>query len=82
MRWNIVAEASDADALRSEFASQDGVTVVDEIATDSGVIGLLEADTARFPLDRFDLVGNSIRGVSLYRDEQHARNVVKRLTGG
>ncbi|MDP9225958.1 MAG: hypothetical protein M3P18_19400 [Actinomycetota bacterium] len=83
MKQWLVAEAQDVEAIRSAFDQQPGVKVKDQFSYSDGVLGLVEADTSQFPLSRLDetITTPKIIGISVYRDEQHARNIAKRLTG-
>ncbi|MDP9225055.1 MAG: hypothetical protein M3P18_14645 [Actinomycetota bacterium] len=82
MKQWFVADAQDVDTIRSAF-DQPGVKVKDQFRYPDGVLGLVEADTSQFPLSRLDETFSTpkILGISVYRDEQHARNIAKRLSG-
>jgi hypothetical protein len=83
MKQWLIAEAVDADTIHSVFDEQPGVQVKDQIRFSDGVLGLVEADTSEFPLSRLDetIATPNIKGISVYRDEQRARNVAQRLVG-
>lgn len=83
MKQWLIAEAEDADAIHSVFDEVPGVQVKDQIRFSEGVLGLVVADTSQFPLSRLDetIAIPSIRGISVYRDEQRARQVAQRLVG-
>jgi hypothetical protein len=81
MKQWLIADAEDADAIHSVFDQVPGVQVKDQIRLADGVLGLVVADTSQFPLSRLDetIATPSIRGISVYRDEQRARKVAQRL---
>lgn len=81
MKQWLIAEAEDADTIRSVFDQQPGVQVKDQIRFSDGVLGLVETDTTKFPLSRLDetIASPTIHGISVYRDEQRARQVAQRL---
>lgn len=83
MKQWLIAEVEDADAIHSVFDQQPGVQVKDQIQFSAGVLGLVEADTSQFPLSRLDetIASPKVHGIAVYRDEQRARQVAKRLTG-
>jgi hypothetical protein len=54
------------------FGQVRGVQVKDQIRFAVGVLGLVVADTSKFPLSRLNetFSSSSIHGISVYRDEQ------------